>query len=78
MGLDRQWGECHVAGLRLGRLRGDARGLDVVYDVVQELAENRKRRTGRIWVHLDVGVFCGGRVEVGLWVEGEDGFLEGF
>lgn len=78
MGLDRQRGECHVAGLCLGRLRGDARGLDVVYDVVQELAENRKRRTGRIWVHLDVGVFCGGRVEVGLWVEGEDGFLEGF
>jgi hypothetical protein len=27
---------------------------------------------------LDVGVFCGSGVEVGLWVEGEDGFLEGF
>jgi hypothetical protein len=46
--------------------------------VVQELAEKGEGGTGRVWVDLDVGVFCGGGVEAGFWVEGEDGFLEGF
>lgn len=78
MSLHVEWSERHVTRLRLGRLGCDACGLDVIDYVVQELAQNGKGRAGGVGVDLDVRVLCGGRVDAGFRVEGEDGLQECF
>jgi hypothetical protein len=78
MRRDRQGRERHISHLCLGSLRRDARRLNVVDDVVQELAEERELGARRVGVDLDVCVFCGCGVVVGFRGEGEDGFLKGF
>jgi hypothetical protein len=75
---DGQWGWGHVRSDGLALLRGDALGLHVGDDPVEEICEDGCSRAGSIGVDHDEGVFgCGGgEAEFGGDVEGRLG--EGF